>query len=275
MLFGISINNNILENIPKTKKIGCSILQIFAEDAIVYNKNLQSQIKKELIKYNLKCVIHSSYAINMASDYDEYAYSFNRFIDEIIMASEIEAFGIVIHMGKHKSLSINKALNNMYQFLLEIHNKTIEYKTVKILLETSTGQGTEMCYKLEDLAHFFNKFAFSKDKIIRDRFKITIDTCHIFNAGYNLKSIKGIDTYLSDFDKLIGLKHINLIHLNDSKNDVGMHKDRHERLGKGYIGKKNILYIIHFFKSLNVPIVLETPTENISKEIDEYFIKNK
>ncbi len=155
----------------------------------------------------------------------------------------------------------------MYSSLVYLHNKTKEFKDVKILLETSTGQGTEMCYKLEDLAHFYRKFSSNDNKELKSRIKLCIDTCHIFSAGYNIRDTNGVRNYLEAFDELIGIKYVRLIHLNDSRVDLGDKKDRHANIGKGYIGYTGLKLMFEYFKKLDVPIILETPGCVFVKEI--------
>ena len=154
----------------------------------------------------------------------------------------------------------------MFTSIIHLVNKTREYSSVKIFLETTAGQGTEMCYKLDDLAYFYNKFL-RCDKFIKDRVKLCLDTCHIFAAGYDIKTKSSIKKYLKKFNKLIGIKHINLIHLNDSKCDIGCRVDRHENIGNGYIGLSGLKMIFKYFKKLNIPIILETPNNGYQTEI--------
>ena len=182
--------------------------------------------------------MHASYTINIAQNWNEYSWWLKQFLHEIELAEHIGAFGIVIHLGKQLKLSDAEGINNMFTSMLYIFSK-IKGMNIKILFETSTGQGSEMCYNLEEFAYFFNKFL----KVDKEKFRICLDTCHIFQAGYDIKYIKNVNIYLKDFDRLIGLRYIGLIHLNDSKNELGAKLDRHENLGKGYIGKDSLLYI--------------------------------
>ena len=134
-------------------------------------------------------------------------------------------------------------------------------------METSSGQGSELCYKIENLAYFYNKLSKHKNENIRNRFGICVDTCHIYVSGHDIRSLNAINKYLDTFNKLIGLEHIKLIHLNDSKQDIGTKIDRHENIGKGYIGKKGLLIFISIFKHLEVPIILETPKNYLEQDI--------
>lgn len=154
----------------------------------------------------------------------------------------------------------------MYTTLLYVHKQT-EFTQVKILLETSTGQGTEIAYKLDDLAFIYRRFSKHKNNNIVERFGICLDTCHIFSAGYNLQNKESREIFFDNFNELIGLNHIKLIHLNDSHVPCGANVDRHENIGKGYIGKKPLLIISKLFKKLHIPIILETPYDHIFDDL--------
>ncbi len=156
----------------------------------------------------------------------------------------------------------------MFINLLKVLDATKELD-IKILIETSTGQGSEMCYDINEFAMFFKK-------IKNNRIGICLDTCHIFNAGYDIRTKKTTENYLKNFEDKIGINSIKLIHLNDSYNDIGKHIDRHQNIGRGYIGIEGIKQIIMFFTSLNIPIVLETPDEYINDDLailSKYSIK--
>lgn len=225
-----------------------NVIQVFTADC-----------NKRLPDYQGKYVVHAPYTINLAKDWDEYSIQINQFIREIEIAHELGALGVVIHMGKQLELSTEAAYNNMYSALLYVHSQTLKYSSVKIFLETSTGQGSEICYKLEDLAYFIKKLIHHRNKQVAERFRICLDTCHVFAAGYDLRKKEKIDMYLEAFEELIGIHYISLIHLNDSLNELGSNVDRHNNIGKGFIGSEGLLYIKDYFHKLKVPIVLETP----------------
>jgi len=263
-IIGVHIDstpNLIISEIEKYRKEDCNIIQLFVSPA-KKNKEYYELIEKKY-KNKLLFSIHISYTINIAQSSNYYNWWINQFIEEAKIGYKLGAFCVVIHLGKSLDLSIETAINNMYINLLKVHNKL--KIPIKILIETSTGQGTEMCYELEKLARFYNKFK-SNDKL-SNRFGICLDTCHIFNAGYDIRTKKGVSEYLTDFDRLIGVENIKLIHLNDSKNNLGAKVDRHANLGTGFIGKEGLEQIIIFFNKLKVPLVLETPDEYLEEDL--------
>jgi len=261
----------IKEYLPIIKEVGGNCIQTFLTltgktSVEKYNNNELIEIKNYLINNKFKLVIHSSYMHNLARDWDEYSWWIINIISELEIGEKLGAFGLVIHFGKKLDLTTEQAYNNMYSSLIYIHNKTKDLK-IKIILETSTGQGSEICYKIEDLSYFFKKLSKNKIKSIRSRFKICIDTCHIFSAGYNIRTKYNIRQYIETFNELIGIKNIYLIHLNDCKVDIGMQVDRHQNIGKGYIGYEGLKYFFDIFKKYKIPIILETPNNGFLKEI--------
>lgn len=269
-LIGIHIDDLTIDNINNAYNNNIKLLQFFVNPL---QKKIDNDHIKSIIKltdqYKIRLLIHSSYSINIAKPWSTNDWGYNVILQEIKLCSELNGIGVIVHMGKKLKLSTSEAINNMYTFLLAIHRESSNYNNIKIILETPAGQGSELCYKLEDLAHFTNKFFKHVNPDIKNRFGICVDTCHIFAAGYDISSSKGISKYFENFNELIGIDKIKLVHINDSKNEVGSKKDRHENLDKGFIGKNNILDIVRFFGKLMVPMILETPFSNI---YNDYFI---
>jgi deoxyribonuclease-4 len=269
-LIGIHIDstpNSLIDQIKYYHNKNCNTLQLFVSTNKKH-KEFYEPIKKLINKLNIILSVHISYTINIASDPNIYSWGIMQFIEEIAIAHNIGAYAVVVHLGKQLDMSKEVALNNMFINLLKVLEAT-KNLDIKILIETSTGQGTEMCYDLNEFALFFKK-------IKNNRIGICLDTCHIFNAGYDIRTKKTTENYLKLFEEEIGINYIKLIHLNDSSNDLGMKIDRHQNIGKGYIGLEGIKQIIMFFTSLNIPIVLETPDEYINDDLiilSKYAVK--
>lgn len=268
----ISQEDGLIEGAKKIKNAGGNFLQIFL--TIPGSMEVKSRTLKELDDFrdylkenNMGVVIHSSYLHNLSREWDSYSWWIRNIIQEIEYSHRIEALGIVIHFGKRLDLSVEEAYNNMFTSLIHIHNKTKDYSSVRIILETSTGQGTELCYKLEDLAYFYKKFSRHKNEEIRERFGLCIDTCHIFSAGYDIKTKKSVKLYIETFEEMIGLRHVKLIHLNDSRVEQGSKVDRHDNIGRGFIGLEGLVNFFLYFYKLQIPIVLETPNNGYRMEI--------
>ncbi len=268
----ISSSGNLVEAAKSVKDAGGNFIQLMltGKGSKLVSKKSEPELhklKKFLDKNSMKIVIHSSYAHNLAREWDRHSWWLKNIELEIKYAHMLGAIGLVIHFGKQLDLSIEESYNNMYTSLVYINSKTSEYKDVKIFLETPTGQGTEVCYKLEDLAYFYKKFSKSENKELKNRIKLCIDTCHIFSAGYDIRSRDTVKLYLEAFEELIGLRYVFLIHLNDCKVDIGDQKDRHAEIGKGYIGYNGLKHFFKYFQKLKVPIILETPNLGYLREI--------
>ncbi len=269
-LIGIHIDstpNSIIDQIQYYHNKNYNTLQLFVSTNKKH-REFYEPIKKLINKLGIILSVHISYTINIASDPNNYSWGHMQFIEEIKIAHDIGAYAVVVHLGKQLDLTKEVALNNMFINLLKVLDATKELD-IKILIETSTGQGSEMCYDINEFAMFFKK-------IKNNRIGICLDTCHIFNAGYDIRTKKTTENYLKNFEDKIGINSIKLIHLNDSYNDIGKHIDRHQNIGRGYIGIEGIKQIIMFFTSLNIPIVLETPDEYINDDLailSKYSIK--
>jgi deoxyribonuclease-4 len=272
-MLGVHISGDyklLLSEVDRVKNIGCSFIQLFVD--ITQPENIYKAFSKKIKKENIKCIVHGSYTINLAQDWDEYSLHIRQFIQEIKFANLCGAIGIIIHMGKYLDKPIEHAINNMYSSLLYVNNQTKKYNNIKILLETPASQGTELFYKLEDLANFYNKFRNHRNIDIKERIKICIDTCHIFASGYDIRTKEKIDKYLKELDDKIEIKNILLIHLNDSKTELGSRVDRHANIGKGYIGEEGLKYFAKYFINKKINIVLETPFD---LQIDDLTILKK
>ena len=193
-------------------------------------------------------IVHAPYIINLATD-DLVKREFScNFLKEEIKRVETLGFSyLVLHPGSHVGAGTDKGIQNIADSL----NKIIDKDTkVVILLETMAGKGTEVGKSFEELESIISKI---KQK---ENIGVCLDTCHINDAGYDLNYF---DKVLDSFDKIIGLDKLKCIHVNDSKNIMGSHKDRHENIGYGYIGFDNLINIIYNKRLDNIPKILETP----------------
>ena len=200
----------------------------------------------KIVKENV--IVHAPYIINLATD-DLVKREFScNFLKEEIKRVETLGFSyLVLHPGSHVGAGTDKGIQNIADSL----NKIIDKDTkVVILLETMAGKGTEVGKNFEELESIISKI---KQK---ENIGVCLDTCHINDAGYDLNYF---DKVLDSFDKIIGLDKLKCIHVNDSKNIMGSHKDRHENIGYGHIGFDNLINIIYNKRLDNIPKILETP----------------
>lgn len=204
-----------------------------------YKEKFKDKIKPEDI------VVHAPYITNPANK-EKQEFAINFLIKEIERMNYIGAKHLVLHPGAFTKFSKEEALDTLIESLDIILNST---KKVEISLETMAGKGTEIGINFKDLKYVV-------DKVNSDRINICLDTCHVWDAGYD---INNYDELIAELKKYDLYKLIKVIHVNDSKNPLGAAKDRHENIGKGFIGLKPLHKIVNSPDFDNVIMILETP----------------
>lgn len=194
-------------------------------------------------------IVHSPYIINLANNKEDDKYNFSiRFLkEEVKRCEQIGIKYLVLHPGSHVGLGEEIGLSNIIFALNEVNK---DNNSVIILLETMAGKGTELGTNFDQIKTIIDGV---KDK---SKIGVCLDTCHLNDAGYDMSKF---DSVLDEFDKIVGLSYVHCIHINDSKNPLGAHKDRHENIGYGTLGFKNIIDIIYNKRLENIPKILETP----------------
>ena len=212
-----------------------------------------------------KIIVHAPYIINIANqlNVDNYELGKRNLLSEL---KRTYAFGpkvLVLHPGSHVSTGIENGLDSIIKALDEVLDN--DQTDVKIALETMAGKGSEMGTSFEQLAYIISHLKKP------ERVGVCLDTCHISDNGLD---INNIDEILAEFDKTIGLDKLLVIHVNDSKNPVGAHKDRHENIGYGFIGFDALNKVVHHPLLNGIPKILETPYYNekppYKKEIEMF-----
>ena len=163
------------------------------------------------------------------------------------------------HPGSH----VGQGAEVGIKYIIDILNEVlVEEQTTTVLLETMAGKGSEIGRSFEELEQIIDGVK------LKDKMGVCLDTCHVNDAGYDI--INNLDGVLEEFDKIIGLDKLKAIHINDSKNEIGAHKDRHEKIGEGTIGIEAFERIINHEKLKDLPFFLETPNEleGYEKEIE-------
>ena len=208
------------------------------------------QLIKEAGIDESKIVVHAPYIINgaNATREDLYELSVRVIVDELQRTSAFGCSMLVLHPGAHVGLGPDKGIETLAKCLDEVLSK--DNTKVKIALETMAGKGTEIGTTFEQIRQIIDG---CKHK---DRLGVCLDTCHINDAGYD---ISNVDAILKEFDQVICLDKLLVVHLNDSKNPRGAHKDRHENLGYGAIGFDVLNQFAHHPLLVNIPKILETP----------------
>ena len=200
-----------------------------------------------------KLIVHAPYIIN-AANYtkpDLWEMSINTIVSELRRTAAFGVKTLVLHPGSHVGmgaengiLALAKALDLAF---------TTDGTDVKIALETMAGKGHEIGITFEEIRSIID---YCNHK---ERLGVCLDTCHINDAGYN---VENFDEILKEFDKVIGLDRLLVVHVNDTKNPIGAHKDRHENIGYGYLGFDTLYKVVHHPLLKGVPMILETPYYN-------------
>lgn len=194
-------------------------------------------------------VVHAPYIINLGNTIKPENFGFaTQFLrEEIARAQALGATQITMHPGAHVGAGAEAAIANIIRGLNEVLTAD---QLPQIALETMAGKGTEIGRTFEELA------AIIEGVTLNDKLSVTLDTCHIHDAGYD---VTDFDAVLAEFDRIIGLERLKVIHVNDSKNVRGAHKDRHANIGFGEIGFEALKKVVHHPKLANLPKILETP----------------
>lgn len=255
-------NNKLAELRPSAYQIFLKTPQRKALSKIKEDDKIKS--KAFIKENNIKLFVHTGYLFNIGDVLKEYAI--NTGVDDILNGDAIGSRGAVFHVGKHcNRCTPEECRENMINYINTVIRKTLDVPA-KFILETGANCGTEVCRRLEDLKYIYDNIEH------KDKFGFCIDTCHIFAAGFDIRS--NPMKYIKDFDDLIGLKKVELIHLNDSKGELGSHLDRHQSLSKGLIGKYGLQTFIKKFSEIRVPLVLETPAIKDLRLNDQHLIRN-
>ena len=197
-----------------------------------------------------KIVVHAPYLINGANKVKQDIQDLAKqlILSEVLRTAGFGAKLLVLHPGAHVGLGPDVGIDALVECLDEVLSK--DNTDVKIAIETMAGKGSEIGITFEQVADIIKKCKYP------DRLGVCLDTCHISDAGYDVHDVDGV---LQEFDRIIGLNKLLVVHLNDSKNPRGAHKDRHENLGYGYIGFETICKYAHHPLLTDIPKVLETP----------------
>ena len=198
---------------------------------------------------------HVSYLINLAAgDSGKRSRSTGAFAAELTRAERLGIHHLVMHPGSHLGDGEEEGIEHLARSLDHALEQS-GTSEVRVLLETTAGQGTNLGRSFEELAAMLERSRHPK------RLGICFDTCHVFAAGYDLRTPLAYDKTMAHFDEVIGVERIELIHLNDSKHGLGSRKDRHEHIGDGKIGTEGIRLLLHDERLTGVPMVLETPKD--------------
>jgi len=258
----VSIAGSIDKAVDNAVATECSAFQIFTRNprgwaAKPLTSSDATNFKEKLAKSKidrLATVAHMPYLPNLSSPEDDpFARSLDSLIDEAKRCSKLGIPYLVAHLGSHKGKGDEKGIEMLVKAFTKAAKDTSD--DVTILLENTAGQKNSVGSDLDQLGSILSQLKPAK------RFGICFDTCHGFAAGYDMSTEKGAAATLEKLDKAIGFEHLKILHLNDSKGELGSNLDRHEHIGLGHIGEKGLGYIIKAINRKKIPIILETPID--------------
>jgi deoxyribonuclease-4 len=241
---------------------GCSTVQLFTKNANQWDARDLTNDEIRLFRRTLRQTrlrfptAHDSYLINLASpDEKLYRRSIDAFLVEMNRAERLGLRYLVMHPGAHVDSGEDAGLARVAAAFDEIHARCPDYR-VRILIETTAGQGSSLGHRFEHLARILSLVA------APERLGICLDTCHVFAAGYALSPLREYRATMRAFHKTVGQKRLKLFHVNDSLREQGSRVDRHAHIGRGQIGLEAFRYLVNDPRFRNRPMILETPKED-------------
>jgi deoxyribonuclease-4 len=262
----MSISGGVDTAFDRGEQTGCDTIQIFTKNN---NQWRAAPLKTESVeRYHRRraetgispVVAHSSYLLNLGSPDDElWQKSIQALMVELERCDVLDIPYLVLHPGSHMGTGEPVGMARVAQALDIVHDRLPDAQ-VKIALETTAGQGTNLGYRFEHLAAMIEAVEAA------DRLVVCYDTCHTLAAGYDFRTPEGYAQVFKEFDTLIGLERLTVFHLNDSKQDLGSRVDRHAHIGEGDVGLEGFRHILNDPRFQDLPMLLETPK---SKDMHE------
>lgn len=266
----VSASGGVFNAPLNAMKIGAKAFALFTKNQKQWNAKPLDDETIALFKENLaksgilpKHVLpHDSYLINLGHpEEDKRQKSLEAFIDEVQRCSQLGLDRLNFHPGSHlKQISEEECIDRIASSMNETLRVT---EGVSLVIENTAGQGSNLGWQFEHLAAIIERI---EDK---SRVGVCIDTCHMFTAGYDIRTRETYDATWNEFERIVGFKYLMGMHINDSKPDLGSHVDRHDSIGKGKLGIEPFRYIMNDPRMDDIPLILETIDETIwAQEIE-------
>jgi len=262
-----SISGGMYTAIERAHSAGCDAVQLFVKANRVWVAKEMTddevvRFKDAAAEYDIRPQVgHASYLLNLASpDDDLWLRSRDTLIIEMERCERLGLIGLVLHPGSHRGAGEEAGLDRIARALGETHAATAGFRS-RVLLETTSGAG-------DSLGHTFEQLAWLLDGASEgERLGVCLDTCHVFTAGYELRTAEGYEATIREFDRVVGLDRLMAIHLNDTKGELGSRRDRHAHIGEGRIGLAGFHHVLNDARLAAIPGLLETPKgEDLSED---------
>lgn len=258
----MSIAGRFTRAVEMGRKVGCDTIQLFTKStnqwmAPAITADQAAEFRRAIADSGLApCFAHSAYLINVGSPSKGVAKQSEQALRlELERAEQLGLAFLVLHPGSHKETGADDCLKRIAEAATRALRATAGAK-VQLLYETAAGQGSCVGHQFEELATLLALTAPA------DRVGICFDTCHVFAAGYDLRTEAGYQSVMRDFDRIVGFDRLRAIHLNDSKKPLGSRVDRHEQIGQGAIGLTAFRCLMNDQRLCQIPMVLETPKDD-------------
>ncbi len=255
----MSVAGGVDRAFERAVRTGCGTIQIFTKNANQWRGRRLGDVEIARFRASARetgirpLLAHDSYLINLGSPSKALLRrSRAALLDEAQRAEALGLHYLVIHPGSATGAPEADCLARIAESLDELHLRTPGYR-VQVLLENTAGQGSSVGHRLEHLADVIRRV----EK--RARLGVCIDTCHLFAAGYDLRTAEAYGKTMRALERVIGVKRVKAFHLNDCKQDLGSRRDRHEHIGKGFIGREGFRLLVTDPRFKGIPMVLETP----------------
>ncbi len=243
------------------QQVGCQTIQLFTKSSNQWRARSLPADEIDRFRANLRTaaiaqtVAHGAYLINLAStDPALHQKSMAACLEELERAEVLSISYLVIHPGAHMGAGEAAGLQQVANSVRELLKRTNGYR-VRVVLEITAGQGTTLGHRFEQIALLLNQIDLS------ERTGVCLDTCHLFAAGYDIRTPDGYASVLKLFDQVVGISSLKVIHLNDCKKELGCRVDRHEHIGKGAIGLDAFRCLVTDPRLRGIPMIIETPKD--------------
>ncbi|MCZ6776362.1 MAG: deoxyribonuclease IV [Ignavibacteria bacterium] len=265
----MSISGGVYTAFERGTNIGCTTMQVFTKNNNQWkgkpltDEDIENYKMAEVKARIAPVVAHAAYLINLcATNQTILVNSRNAMVDELKRCEALGIRGLIFHPGSHMGAGEKEGVKRIAESINIAHGKTKNFR-VFTTLETTAGQGSTLGYRFEQLRQIIDLVEG------KERMAVCLDTCHLFAAGYNIRTEHGWKETMKQFDELIGLQHVLAIHMNDSKREFGSRVDRHEHIGKGQIGKTGFQTVMNDPRFHHIPKILETPKgEDMHEDVE-------
>ena len=261
--FHVSIAGGISNSVDNARKVGCTAFQIFSRNPRGWTpKPLVlddiSSFQEKLAASNISkssVIVHMPYLPNLSGPQGEfYEKSLETLAEEMQRCRALLIPYLVIHLGSHMGRGSKSGIDQLVNAINTARDKSKTKSDPVVLLENNTCQKNSVGGNFEELRLIL-------DSLEPKEYGVCLDTCHLFASGHDLRTNENVNSTIDNFDKVVGLKELQVIHLNDSKGRLGANIDRHEHIGLGAIGKEGLASFVNHKAIRDLPIIMETPID--------------